>query len=185
MGKVGRPRKPSLVTPELLEEAVKWIASGGTMLSFCRQPGRPIRQRVTDAIRQSPEWQRRFTEARRDGFDAIAEEALALIDSDPGPGPKGGRDPATVQWLKARADFRLRLLAKWDTARYGDRVQLAGDPNAPLNAMTDADVEAQILRILARAKERQLRGEEPPSRLEVTNGKGERLNGNGNSEVSN
>lgn len=31
-------------------------------------------------------------------------------------------DPASVAWAKSRAEQRLKLLAKWDPKRYGDKI---------------------------------------------------------------
>lgn len=38
-------------------------------------------------------------------------------------------DPAS---RRVRAETRLKLLAKWDPKRYGDKLELAGDPARPL-----------------------------------------------------
>lgn len=64
--------------------------------------------------------------AREEGFDAIAVEALAIIDEEPERiatehGLK--RDPAAVNWQKARFEARLKLLAKWDPKRYGELIK--------------------------------------------------------------
>lgn len=132
------------------------IADGMTLSAFCKQDGKPDRRNVARAILASPEWQEKFTAARSIGADALAEEALEILDTDPGTGPKGGKDPGAVQWLRARFDGRMRLLAKWDTARYGDRVQLAGDPNAPLQGMSRGEIEAEIVAMLKKAAQRKV-----------------------------
>ena len=62
----------------------------------------------------------RIVRAREDGFDAIALECLEIGDSvQP--------DAAEVSKAKLRVETRLKLLAKWDPKRYGDKVALTGD----------------------------------------------------------
>ena len=72
------------------------------------------------------------------GADAIAEEALELIDTPPvltGSEDSPKLDNAHVNWMRNRADLRLKLLAKWFPQRYGDRVGLdhTGDIKLVIN----------------------------------------------------
>jgi hypothetical protein len=62
----------------------------------------------------------------------IAEEALAIIDTDAEMtgGDSYHRDSAHVSWLKNRAEMRLKLLAKWNPKRYGDKVDVTSDGKA-------------------------------------------------------
>ena len=50
--------------------------------------------------------------------------------------------------MKARADIGLKLLAKWNPKRYGDRVQLAGDAENPLKAQVDVTLFDTLLTTL-------------------------------------
>jgi len=82
--------------------------------------------------------------AREVGQDAMAEKAYAEMYDEPERilSEGGGRiDPGYVQLLKARAEITLKLLAKWNPKRYGDRVTMAGDADNPirLEAETQAD----------------------------------------------
>jgi hypothetical protein len=67
--------------------------------------------------------------AREVGQDAIAEEIFSLVEKDPERilSEGGGRvDAGYVQWIRVQADIKLKLLAKWNPKRYGDRVALTG-----------------------------------------------------------
>ena len=44
---------------------------------------------------------------------------------------------------------------------YGDQLTIAGDADAPLHVMSDAQVTHEIMGLLAVAKTRQMRGEKP------------------------
>lgn len=70
--------------------------------------------------------------ARVAGYDHIAVEALAILDEEPervvtviGDDRSESRiDGASVQRAKNRFEGRLKLLAKWDAKRYGDKLDL-------------------------------------------------------------
>lgn len=63
---------------------------------------------------------RDIARAREKGFDQIALDALKIADDKEG---EHQRD-------RLRVDTRLKLLAKWDPKRYGDRVTHQGDSEA-------------------------------------------------------
>jgi hypothetical protein len=79
--------------------------------------------------------------AREVGYDAIAEDILSEMTQEPERilSEGGGRiDSGYVQLIKARAEIKLKLLAKWNPKKYGDRQILAGDSEAPLAVQNDA-----------------------------------------------
>ena len=125
-------------TPELEQSIVDWIASGKTLREFGRQDGNPSHDAVYYHEKVSEEFKQRIAHAREIGEDVIAEESLEIVDETPlmeisGDGwSKTCIDPAGVQRNRIRADHRLKLLAKWNPRKYGDRTVLAGDPDAPL-----------------------------------------------------
>lgn len=84
---------------------------------------------------------RAIARAREVGQDAIAEQIWLDMNMDPERilSEGGGRvDSGYVQWQKAKAEIGLKLLAKWNPKRYGDKTTLAGDPDAPLQVNNDA-----------------------------------------------
>ena len=87
---------------------------------------------------------RQIARARSDGYDTIAVDALKIADDRKGDVPRD----------KLRVETRLKLLAKWDPKRYGDRQILAGDPDAPLHTSTTTRLEdltdEQLAQIAAR-----------------------------------
>jgi len=81
--------------------------------------------------------------AREAGQDAIAEQIWLDMLQEPERilSEGGGRvDSGYVQWQKAKAEIGLKLLAKWNPKRYGDRVALAGDAENPLQIKADLTV---------------------------------------------
>lgn len=123
-----RPRgRPSVYTPEIADEICEWIADGRSLREWCRQHGKPTWSAVYAWLRADADFSARFALARDVGADAIAEDTLALLDAAPERHATqfGDKiDPAHVQWTKNRADQRLKLLAKWNPKKYGDRVDV-------------------------------------------------------------
>lgn len=116
-------------TPEqataIKDAAVEWIASGKTLLAFCRQPSMPSRRQIDDWRIEDPEFRARLARARSDGFEHLADECLEIADDskqDTIETETGERcDTEWVQRSKLRIETRLKLLACWDPSRYGDR----------------------------------------------------------------
>ena len=124
--KMGRPPKP--MDPAVADSIIEWVSSGKNLRAWCRQPDNICFTAVYDWKRKDADFAERFARAREDGCDAIAEEALELIDIEPemAVGERGGssRDAAFVKWKQNQAEFRLKILAKWHPQRYGDKIDL-------------------------------------------------------------
>jgi hypothetical protein len=90
--------------------------------------------------------------AREIGYDLMAEECLAIADT-----PKFGQKQVmtddgtstTVEDMlghrKLQIETRLKLLAKWNPKKYGDRVQVAGDAENPLAVTADVNIFDTLL----------------------------------------
>jgi hypothetical protein len=104
-------------TPELCDEIIQRISEGETLASICRDDDRmPQRQKVYDWMDKDDDLARRFARARIKGFDAIAEETVRIADGKDNPG-----EDASIR--RVRVETRLKLLAKWDPKRYGERIE--------------------------------------------------------------
>jgi len=71
----------------------------------------------------------RFKEARKRGFDAIADDCRNIANSQP-------TDQLELNWKKLQIDTALRLLGKWDPGRYGDRVGVDHGGSVTINVVT-------------------------------------------------
>ena len=131
--KLGRPvKKPD---PVIVENLLVHVANGGTVRAFCREKHNPSYNTIYRWLDKDKELMTRFTYVSRFlGARAIAEEALELVDTVPpviGDGDNARMDNAHVNWMRSRADLRLKLLAKWYPQEYGDKVGIdaKGDIN--------------------------------------------------------
>lgn len=122
---------PFTYTPEQRKAAIAAVLDGlrkGTPLTvICSAEGMPHDDTVRDWADADPELARDIARARDGGFDAIACQALAILDEQPematGADGSSRRDPAYVAWQKNRFEGRLKLLAKWDPKRYGELIK--------------------------------------------------------------
>lgn len=153
--KTGRPTK---YTPEIAQEICQQLADGIPLRQICRQEGFPAWQTVYDWMyrddalgEEGVGLSRAIAHARELGQDAIAEDIFNEVSMEPERilSEGGGRiDSGYVQLIKARAEIKLKLLAKWNPKRYGDRVQLAGDADNPLKAQVDVSLFDTLLTTL-------------------------------------
>lgn len=135
-----KPGRPTKYTPALVTAICERLSKGEPLACICRDDGMPHRSTVDDwknekgadgKLTERAEFvSRQIACAREDGFDALAREALEISDDgtrDYAPDGDGGVvvNHDHIQRSRLRVDTRLKLLAKWDPKRYGDKVQLA------------------------------------------------------------
>jgi len=135
--KLGRPvKKPD---PVIVENLLVHVANGGTVRAFCREKHNPSYNTIYRWLDKDKDLMTRFTYTSRFlGARAIAEEALELVDTIPpviGDGDNARMDNAHVNWMRSRADLRLKLLAKWYPQEYGEKVGIdaRGDINLTIS----------------------------------------------------
>lgn len=108
------------------------LSKGEPLASICRDKGMPAVRTVSDWAAANPEFAADFARGRDEGFDAIAADCLDIADDASGDRKIVGRegeerevcDTEFVQRAKLRIETRLKLLAKWDPKRYGDKLDL-------------------------------------------------------------
>lgn len=133
VAKRGRP--PEEVPKDKADEIVEWISNGGTLREYCRQKGSPHWNTVYLWLDKDEDFAGRFARARERGAEAIAQQALEILDEFPlmvdGGENSGPRiDSGHVAWLKNRFEGRLKLLAKWFPQKYGDKVDVTSGGKA-------------------------------------------------------
>lgn len=163
-GKKKRGRKqqydPAKLAPSLLE----WIAQGETMASWCRQKGHPSARTVEQWKLDDEMFATAYARAREEGGQVIADR-LRELASEP------CKDNVEVQQRRLQVDVDKWLLARWFPTQFGDRVAVAGDPEAPLRILSDVEAARQVGSLLGGAA----------ARMAEAGGRSS-SNGNGNGE---
>ena len=130
---VKRPRgRPSLYTAALAAEVCERLGNGETLADICRSAHMPEVRTVNRWTEAHESFASDFAQARARGFDAIAAEALRIANT-PHEGVEyvtkadGGTEERRGDMLghrKLQIETRLKLLAKWDPKRYGEKLAL-------------------------------------------------------------
>ena len=91
-----------------------------------------------------------YQRARDVGADALAEQALSLIDEEPAR-IEGRVDPGHVQWKRAQVETRLKLLACWNPKKYGTKQthEIGNKDGEPLKIDAKVDDVALTLAMAA------------------------------------
>jgi hypothetical protein len=104
--------RPSIKTPELIEAICERLETGEPLTVICAAKHMPAPRTVREWQENDPVVSAAIARAREVGFDAIAIKALSIAD-------ERDEDPAS---RRVMVETRLKLLAKWDPKRYGDKL---------------------------------------------------------------
>lgn len=120
-----RRGRPTTYTQEIADAICRRLAEGETLRAICRDMGLAIGT-VLGWVRDDRDgFAERYARARDIGYEVMADELIDIAD--------GGSDD--WQRDRLRVDARKWLLAKALPKRFGDRVTLSGDAEAPLGVV--------------------------------------------------
>lgn len=116
--------RPTSHTAEIEAEIFERLSLGESLRKICQEENLPSHASVRRWIvaDQPPGISLRYACARAHGLDAIAEETFEIADDK-------DDDPAS---RRVRVDTRKWLLSKLAPKKYGDRIEIAGDKENPL-----------------------------------------------------
>lgn len=121
---------------------------------------------VYDWMEKDREFSADIARAREAGFDQIALDALAIADEvtdkDTITFTKGEQEVEipNKEWIlrsKLRVETRLKLLAKWDPKRYGDKIsqEISGPGGGPIQTEGDfrpSPEDEEVIRRIAETR---------------------------------
>ena len=124
--------RPSLYTPELADEICLRLSAGEPLAAICRSEHMPGLRTVYDWAEADTDLSARIARAREEGEESIAAECLGIADDGTNDWmERNGQDSPGytlngehVQRSKLRIDTRLKLLAKWNPKKYGDKIDM-------------------------------------------------------------
>jgi hypothetical protein len=152
--------EPGYVYPDrepIYTEVCARIAKGETLVSICEDLHMPAESTVREWTRKDIGFSRAYARARDAGFDRLAEECLQIAEDgtndyvDRMVGDRMVRvvDKEHVLRSKLRIETRLKLLAKWDPKRYGEKTTM--DLNAVVQQKLPLpQLQQEIRRMLAK-----------------------------------
>ena len=124
----------------ILAEVYAWLAEGKTLRAYCRQPDKPHYSTIynwleADAKSADTPETVRFQQARDMGEQQILQECLEIADTprigeivtQKGDGTMEIKSADMIEHRKLQIETRLKLLAKWNPKKYGDKLALEGE----------------------------------------------------------
>lgn len=121
----------STYSDEIAEEIIERLSNGEPLRQICRDEHIPAWRTVYDWMEADKAFAARIAHARELGEDALSHECLDIADnaandwmerSDNNGGTGWQLNGEHIQRSKLRIETRLKLLAKWNPKKWGDRV---------------------------------------------------------------
>lgn len=127
---------PESVKSSQIDQIIERISNGEPLRQICRNEGMPSWRTVYDWLDADKEFATRFAHARELGEEAISQECFAIADdgrSDMYLDGDGRErfDTEHIQRSKLRIETRLKLLAKWNPKKWGEKLAIGGAPELP------------------------------------------------------
>ncbi len=140
--------RPSKFTVAVADEIIERLSNGVPLAVMCREDHLPHRSTVTGWCLTIPEFGERCRMAREIGFEHLAAECLEIADTPlEGIRTPTGKDGVEIiredmlAHRRLQIDTRLKLLAKWDPKRYGDRVDMKAAGAGEIRIVIGGDLE--------------------------------------------
>lgn len=133
------------------------LSGGESLRSICRDENMPSQQTVYTWMYVHPEFLERYTRAREEQAETLADEIVAIADEDPEINPirdKDGNvidikiDSGYVAYQKQRIEARKWTAAKLRPKKYGDRITHAGDETSPVVVENNLNVFDELIKSL-------------------------------------
>jgi hypothetical protein len=143
---------------EIVPQICKRLAQGEPLAVICRDMG--ISRRTVNHWREDDkDIAAQFDEARDDGFDVIAAQCLDIADDNGADWmtiKRGSQEievpnREVVDRSKLRVETRLKLLAKWDPRRYGDKLITENRNHTTLEIVDTDEMDRRLDRAVAAA----------------------------------
>jgi hypothetical protein len=149
--------RASTYDPDKARIMCESLSEGIPLREICRQEGFPAWRTVYDWMGKDPELSAAIARSRDIGCDAIAEDCLKIADT-----PLFGEEITETEdeegkkisikrvdmlgHRKLQIETRLKLLAKFNPKKYGDRVTHAGDDTNPVVVENHVNVFGELLK---------------------------------------
>lgn len=158
-----RPKKmgrPTTRTAAIIRRIIEGLSAGTPLTVICKGENMPNPATVWKWGEGDEELKQDIARARDAGFDQIALDALRIADTplegteteeteycddQEGKGERKIKRRDMLGHRKLQVETRLKLLAKWDPKRYGDRIhqELTGKDGDPIKTSQELSPELQ------------------------------------------
>jgi hypothetical protein len=131
----GKKGRPTIFTQAIADEICDRLGKGEPMAHICKDSHMPSVVAVWEKTQKDPAFSVSIARARDFGYDALADQALEIADDerhDWRMSQKGEiTDEVAIARARLRIDTRLKLVAKWNPKKYGDKLDLTTRDETP------------------------------------------------------
>ena len=133
------------------------LSEGESLKEIVRSEGMPDRATVYRWLLEQPQFCDMYTRAREEQADTLADEIIAIADESPeineirdkhGDVVDVKIDSGYVAYQKQRIEARKWTAMKLKPKKYGDKLELAGDPNNPMKVEIQSEADTYLAAIL-------------------------------------
>lgn len=131
MAATRKSEQARLARPGIAQKVLDGMRNGMSAFKACQAAG--VNQSTFNLwLNDDAELAAEYARAREDLIERMANEVLELSDQDVGIQPDGKKDWAAIQKHKLQVDTRKWLLSKLAPKKYGEKLEVSGDPERPL-----------------------------------------------------
>ena len=156
---VAAPRKTSrsTYTTQMANLICIRLSEGESLKEIVKTEGMPNRATVYRWLLEQPAFCDKYARAREEQADTLADEIIAIADESPEINEvrdKNGDvidikiDSGYVAYQKQRIEARKWTAMKLKPKKYGDKLELAGDPNNPLKVEVQSEADTYLAALL-------------------------------------
>jgi hypothetical protein len=137
------------------------LSEGESLQEIVKTEGMPNRATVYRWLLEQPLFCDKYTRAREEQADTLADEIIGIADESPETvevRDKHGEvidvkiDSGYVAYQKQRIEARKWTAMKLKPKKYGDKLELAGDPNNPLKMEVQVESDTYLSAIMKNAE---------------------------------
>jgi hypothetical protein len=122
--------RPSDYSQELADVICAQLSDGKSLRSICRQESMPSTTTIFNWLRTNEPFLEQYARAKEESADALADDMLEIADDL----------SEEAQSRRVRVDTRKWIASKLKPKKYGDKLELAGDPKSPLGVVIQATI---------------------------------------------
>lgn len=149
--------RPCEYTQDKADYICQELVEGRSLRSICKEESMPCIATVFSWFRQKPEFLKQYEKAKEEQADSLAEEMLDIADDGTNDWmEKRNAEGEVVGWTingehvqrsRLRLDARKWIASKLKPKKYGERLSVGGDENAP-PVKVQCDLTQRILGML-------------------------------------
>lgn len=128
--------RPSEFTQAVADAICELVADGKSLRTICAEEAMPNRATVFRWLAANETFRDQYARAREEQADAYADEIVGIADDGSNDYIEGENGPILnsehIQRSRLRVDTRKWIASKLKPKKYGDKLELASDPERPV-----------------------------------------------------